>query len=648
MNVCLSNEYLSEEAREAEEQCRYRKNIWVGFIEPPQKNCGAFDPVFLVLIGITSLAPRTESQRTVLHPVSFRRNTDETISHLQNMRYTHWNQYSIPRKRSPDFDQGYQSNPDSQGLYDRQFTMPRYPQYYDSRASSGLLRGESIQSPTISGDGRLLSESAFTRISETLGAINTVGHYLVDMVNDNDRKDGDPNLQQLPQALYTISKNVLGRNVTDKIAPIVKKALPKVLPDAPITKIATANVNENDAKSCRTPEGEEGVCEDLSNCPQLLLNLINLRESLCFKDLFVPGVCCPKDAVVPSTPAVAIKPVLATTKKPTYLVPVSTQKTTTSIPSTTSKPSAVLVLTTKKPKPNTTTLTHVTKPTATTTKIPSTTSFYTVAPPVIGNYSNIVDVNECGQREDEGGRIVGGSESKPGAWPWMVAIYLHGNKRREFWCGGTLVGRRHVLTAAHCTRDSKQRPFPPRQFTVRLGDVDLSREDEPSRPVTMRVVAVRAHEQFSRVGFYNDIAILVLADNVQKSKYVIPICLPTGDVARQQFDGAVATVVGWGTTRYGGGESSKQLEAKLPVWRNEECDRAYFQPITDTFLCAGYARGGVDACQGDSGGPLMLLANGRWTQIGVVSFGNKCGEPGYPGVYTRVTHYLSWLQQNVT
>ncbi|KPJ15516.1 Proclotting enzyme [Papilio machaon] len=110
----------------------------------------------------------------------------------------------------------------------------------------------------------------------------------------------------------------------------------------------------------------------------------------------------------------------------------------------------------------------------------------------------------------------------------------------------------------------------------------------------------------------------------------------------------MATVVGWGTTRYGGAESSRQLEARMPVWRNEDCDRAYFQPITDTFLCAGYSRGGVDACQGDSGGPLMLQANGRWTQIGVVSFGNKCGEPGYPGVYTRVTRYLSWLQQNIT
>ena len=88
-----------------------------------------------------------------------------------------------------------------------------------------------------------------------------------------------------------------------------------------------------------------------------------------------------------------------------------------------------------------------------------------------------------------------------------------------------------------------------------------------------------------------------VAENVKRSKYVIPICLPRGDLARQLFDGSVATVVGWGTTRYGGGESSRQLEAKLPVWRNEDCDRAYFQPITDTFLCAGYPRGGIDACQ---------------------------------------------------
>ncbi|KAM3958907.1 LOW QUALITY PROTEIN: proclotting enzyme [Aphomia sociella] len=621
---------------------------------------GGFGKRCLTIIGIFLLS-ETRCQYPVHHPVSFNRRTAEWNPHMQQ-RNPQWHQFSSPRKRSPDsMPLTYYNEPQRNHPFtynQSPFTPQVAPGFqnfqsypgYEGRSPFDLVHAETNYNPN---DGRLLSETAFTRISETLGAINTVGHYLVDMVNENERNESDPNLQQLPQALYTISKNVLGRNVTDKIAPIVKKALPKVLPDAPITKIATGDVSREDAKYCTTPEGDAGICEDLSNCPQLLLNLVNLRESLCFKDLFVPGVCCPKDAIVSSTPAIE-RPVLTTTSKPTYLVPVTTQRP---LQKPTKKPSAVLTLTTKKPKPVTypTTPRPTTRPTtrATTTTTVITTprpiptsTFFTVPPPIIGNYSNIVDVNECGQREDEGGRIVGGTESKSGAWPWMAAIFLHGSKRREFWCGGTLIGQRHVLTAAHCTRDSKQRPFPARQFSVRLGDVDLARDDEPSRPVTLRVSEVRAHEQFSRVGFYNDIAVLVLAENVQKSKYVIPICLPTGDLARQQFDGAIATVVGWGTTRYGG-ESTKQLEAKLPVWRNEDCDRAYFQPITDTFLCAGYARGGVDACQGDSGGPLMLLANGRWTQIGVVSFGNKCGEPGYPGVYTRVTHYNNWLNQNI-
>ena len=93
--------------------------------------------------------------------------------------------------------------------------------------------------------------------------------------------------------------------------------------------------------------------------------------------------------------------------------------------------------------------------------------------------------------------------------------------------------------------------FAARQFTVRLGDIDLERNDEPSAPETYAVKQIHAHPKFSRVGFYNDIAILELTRTVRKSPYVIPICLPQLHYRKERFAGARPTVVGWGTTYYG-------------------------------------------------------------------------------------------------
>ncbi|XP_020813816.1 mucin-4 [Drosophila serrata] len=411
----------------------------------------------------------------------------------------------------------------------------------------------------------------------------------------------------------------------------------------PLDQLAVASDEAGTAKDvenyCKTPSGRPGRCEDLSSCPALLLNLSSLRESLCFKSLFVPGVCCPLSSTAASSESSTVlttqRPLKLTTRPPpsttTTKASQSTKRTTLR---PTTRPTSGLVLIPQKKPPTTTT--------TTTTEVP----LEPEGLDEIGN--NIVDPDECGQQEYSTGRIVGGVEAPNGQWPWMAAIFLHGPKRTEFWCGGSLIGTKYILTAAHCTRDSRQKPFAARQFTVRLGDIDLSTDAEPSDPVTFAVKEVRTHERFSRIGFYNDIAILVLDKPVRKSKYVIPVCLPKGlrMPPKERLPGRRATVVGWGTTYYGGKESTSQRQAELPIWRNEDCDRSYFQPINENFICAGYSDGGVDACQGDSGGPLMMRYDSHWVQLGVVSFGNKCGEPGYPGVYTRVTEYLDWIRDH--
>ncbi|XP_020287106.1 proclotting enzyme-like isoform X2 [Pseudomyrmex gracilis] len=482
-------------------------------------------------------------------------------------------------------------------------------------------------------------------ISETLGALNTVGNYIVNMTKGVEVLDHPP--KELPSAIYTISKNILGRNVTDSIAPLVRGvALPlrqtitSSTTQAPLIQHQQqeelANRDKESAPSvCTTAEGGPGKCQDLSNCPQLLLDLTKLRQSLCFKSLFVPGVCCPIDKTGnpsvstttdgassgvntsehPLRPTV-IRPTKPATPRPIPLYPVT---------STTVRPIAQTV-----PSPD---------------LLYNNTNGFESVGTIDNNF--IQDDEECGVRNSGKFRVVGGEEALPGRWPWMAAIFLHSTRRTEFWCGGSLIGSRYILTAAHCTRDQRQRPFAARQFTVRLGDIDLERDDEPSSPETYTVKEIHAHPKFSRVGFYNDIAVLELTRRVKKTPYVIPICLPQARFRKESFVGHRPTVVGWGTTYYGGKESTVQRQAVLPVWRNEDCDAAYFQPITSNFLCAGYSQGGKDACQGDSGGPLMLRVEGRWTQIGIVSFGNKCGEVGYPGVYTRVSEYTDFIKTKV-
>ncbi|XP_017880350.1 venom serine protease Bi-VSP-like [Ceratina calcarata] len=250
---------------------------------------------------------------------------------------------------------------------------------------------------------------------------------------------------------------------------------------------------------------------------------------------------------------------------------------------------------------------------------------------------------DCGFSNITHTKVVGGVPAVLGAWPWITALGYQSRKdpSQTLWlCGGSLISRRHILTAAHCIRDNL--------FVVRIGDLNLYRDDDGARPVQVEIETKIVHPGYNPKQFVNDIAVLRLAQDVPFSDYVYPICLPVSDALRtKDFVRTYPFIAGWGSLGFRAAPSDVLREVQVPVVTNAACKQAYSAIkaaiIDNRVLCAGYQRGGKDACQGDSGGPLMLPQKFTFYQIGVVSYGHNCAEAGYPGIYTRVTDFLDFI-----
>ncbi|GBM39264.1 Clotting factor B [Araneus ventricosus] len=247
-------------------------------------------------------------------------------------------------------------------------------------------------------------------------------------------------------------------------------------------------------------------------------------------------------------------------------------------------------------------------------------------------------------------RIVGGTEAEPFSWPWVAALYrVSESGGNRFLSAGSLINRNFVLTAAHVFTPDDLRSA---SFVVMLG-THTARE----AVAEYMVMYVLRHHNYQQRYYYNDIALLRLERPVDFNEYVMPVCLPSPSlplVKDKDLEGKQVTVMGWGDESYGGKTSRVLQEASFPIVPRKSCNESYFRVasnrfprgITSNMLCAGDPNGGKDACQGDSGGPLTAVENGRHTQVGIVSFGYKCGDKEYPGVYTKVAPYLSWVAEN--
>ena len=109
-----------------------------------------------------------------------------------------------------------------------------------------------------------------------------------------------------------------------------------------------------------------------------------------------------------------------------------------------------------------------------------------------------------------------------------------------------------------------------------------------------------------------------------------------------------ALVTGWGRLSSSGPLADVLQEATVRTLSIEQCRRKYGQSrISDNMICA--EEPGKDSCEGDNGGPLAVLGqDGSYRQIGVVSWGRGCARQGYPGVYTRLSSLLGWIQDRIS
>lgn len=244
--------------------------------------------------------------------------------------------------------------------------------------------------------------------------------------------------------------------------------------------------------------------------------------------------------------------------------------------------------------------------------------------------------------------IVGGEEAAPGAWPWMAALVAAGTAdvRIGQFCGGALVHRDWVLTAAHCTYRPDGAALSPADVDVVLGRHRLS-DNTGSRIHVSRIVR---HPNFQATTVDYDIALLQLA--VPATQPAIRLVDQT-EIALTASD-VPAMVIGWGLTVPGDNDSASNplQQLSIPVVSQHTCTLSYgllTDVISPRMLCAGYRSGGRDSCNGDSGGPLMVFSttSNEWVQVGIVSWGLGCAQPFYYGVYSRLTELRTWLNSNI-
>ncbi|WP_132743317.1 trypsin-like serine protease [Vibrio crassostreae] len=252
----------------------------------------------------------------------------------------------------------------------------------------------------------------------------------------------------------------------------------------------------------------------------------------------------------------------------------------------------------------------------------------------------VVSLSSTSVLADVSARIINGEEATQGNWPFMAALVSRNvNAYDGQFCGASFIGERYVLTAAHCVEGNGRE-----DLDVVIGVSNLSASQAAQHRYAVDNIYV--HEYYNSAATGNDIAIIELVEKPAESV----VNLVDGYVRGNLNDGQMLTVMGWGDQDASDGYSSKSelYQVNVPLVNQYQCNTvpySGYSSIGSDAFCAGYSDGGYDSCQGDSGGPIVVSTNGVYEQLGIVSWGKGCAEANAYGVYTNISYFDDWIDE---
>ncbi|XP_046973678.1 trypsin 3A1-like [Vanessa cardui] len=218
--------------------------------------------------------------------------------------------------------------------------------------------------------------------------------------------------------------------------------------------------------------------------------------------------------------------------------------------------------------------------------------------------------------------VYGGKKTSIYDAPYMGLVY---DVKIGFYCGATIVGKKFLLTAAHCYN-------PKSKYYIKVGTDSL---DGGKR---YEIETIVPHPGYDADAGNNDVAVIKLKRDLKFNRRVRPIRMAPKDI--KLTSGDMMTTMGFGATELDS-ISHYLLRVDVPYVSNADC-ASILSSITTSMICAGGEKG-KDACHGDSGGPLIY---GDMI-VGIVSFGVGCGEQ-WPGVYASVPALRDFIDQTIS